>query len=377
MMSHFAVNFVLAGSMLALGVLLSIFPRNREALTLNERLAPFLPFLVGFISLATGIGAVAGSRNDPGDIKAARLIATPRGPRVATLDEVDHFDPVAGFAHHGGGFHWKEQRLSVFDVSTKTRLFRKSLERTNFGIPIELVGDFGGTIGVRPKSHGPDRLRLLGVEEGNELGGPEVLTKAILAKNPDFRTLGSAASITSSECLEVRTADYRMTIDSHDLVPIRDRRCDAQAGSGSDRLVFDKHSVVSLKRIERELPPGAAPLTDTHESYLSFDTVATFGRGSSRVDSTRSFKYPRFATDSRTDQPLLFNDPPCGLLLHGDHGELLGMAVSRNQTLWQARLPGGLTELTSINGQIIAVGLSTVAAIDPQNGKILAQFDLN
>jgi hypothetical protein len=373
---HFGLNFLLGGIFLVFGLLLWIFPRDRSNLKPGQKLAPVLPLVLSALSLVSGGIALLSSRNDPAPLTNARLIVTPTGLKIAALDELTHFDLVGIFGGRGAHWQWKEQRLLVFDVATKRRVFRKSLQGSGLYLPIELMGDFGGKIGVRPTGGGfrSHQLSLLDVEDGRVLGGPELLTAAIQAKNPGFKTIRET-TMNSSQCLEVRTADYRMIVEPHGLVAIRGDHCDPKPGTGEDRLVFDKRIEVSLRRVRHDVPAGATPLNDTHESRLSFDNVAPGAtRTSSRVDPNRTYQNPRFAIDSRTGQMLLFNHN--GLLLYREEGQLMGAAVSQTELLWQARLPNNLTEVTYVDGRIVAIGPAAATLIDPSTGQLTATFPL-
>jgi hypothetical protein len=356
-------NFVLGAAMLVLGLLFWIFPREKTSF--SQRLAPVLPFLISFVSFATGVSTILSSRNDPGAIKQARLIVTPSGLKIAALDELSHFDLTVLLAKRGD-VKWTEQRLLVFDVATKTRIFRHSLVGVGLDLPVELLGDFGGKIGVRTTRGYHPELRLLAVEDGKELGGANVLIPAILAKNPDFKTVRSTV-MNNSQCLEAVTADYRMTIDPHDLVVNASGHCNGASIYGGERLEFDKHASVSLSRVEEKLPAGAAPLHNIDASHLRF---------SSRVDMGRAFQNAIFAVDTRNGDPLFFGEPRRGLLLYTEGGQLMAAAVSPKEVVWQVRLPNKLTELTVVNGSLVAVSLSSVEIIDPANGNISAAFDL-
>src|SRR5438445_3011798 len=106
-MSHFTAGFILAGVFLAIGAAISIACRRKNAR--RGEVVGAVAFLgLGGAQLLITIVALQASKNGAGQHQNARLVETAAGPRVVTIDVVEHTDVLMLLSRHGGSLTWKE-----------------------------------------------------------------------------------------------------------------------------------------------------------------------------------------------------------------------------------------------------------------------------
>jgi hypothetical protein len=351
---HFTGGYIMAGVMAVLAIAMFAITR-RQGSRPGEIVGVFGFGAVAVIELLTTVTGRSASANDAGTVEAVGLLETADGPRVVTLDVIEHVDILALLSRGGGGgLTWKEQRLTVFDLATGKRSSRASLEGKTDG-PVTLVGGLGGFVIVKSSY---DHIRILRPNGDEDAGALDTFAPKILAANPSFGHVQSTSYNASSQCLEVRTDAFRAEVDPRTFAMMT-TSCKREAGSAT-QAVFDAHTTLTIQRIVPQLPPGAQPLTDATEGV-----VKVMGAPSA---APRKFENPRFATAG--GDPLFVGDPRAALLTYGEDPKRHVAAITATgDVAWDAPLPPAAGDLVVANDSLVVLSSTKVFVIDAKTGK--------
>jgi hypothetical protein len=336
-MNNYTGELVAASMFLGLGGL-ALIPKKGRLLG--------VVFLVpGLVAAGSYVSWKQHALTDRGSLEGALILDSGDGPRVITLDAVRHTNALAVIPSRSGSepLHWKERRLSAFDLASGRRLWRKSNEATGYPTT-RLLGEFGDHIGVNEEGGG--HFTLLDAD-GHEVGGIRELGPRALQLNPSVGKMSSFGFDDSSDCLELASDTFAIKLDPHTLRQVgADDYC--KPDPDEKRVSFSKDQSLVIQEVAQELPPGAQPLGQKLGIFVES------GRATTPIESQSFFVKPRFAMDSRTRQPIVAASG--ALVLYGDATTSVALITSSGKAAWQLPLPAGdLETMSMVDSQIVIV----------------------